>query len=224
MEAVYQLEEVLRGASPAEVLHLLQESASQHQHTLGTGREAIARRGLLWMITWQKLVFDRLPFCGEKVTVKTWLSEARHGMYLRHYEVLDASGAVICRAVAEWTLVDAEKRTLVQLSLPVPLTRQEGQLPRFHLLRSVEPGWQFSFSVPQAYLDENGHMNNARYFDAVAPILPKEGILRTAQVDYHLEALAGETLAVGYTAQGKNLLIQAQGDRGLCFRMKLEYE
>ena len=224
MEAVYQSEEVLRGVSPAAGLHLLQESASQHQTALGMGREEMSRRGLLWMIVCQKLVFDRLPFCGEKVIVNTWLSETRHGMCLRHYEMLDANGAVICRATAEWTLVDAEKRTLTRLSLPVPLTRQEGQLPRFHLLRSVEPGWQFSFTVPQAYLDENGHMNNARYFDAVAPILPKEGILRTAQVDYHLEALAGETLAVGYTAQGKNLLIQAQGDRGLCFRMKLEYE
>lgn len=224
MEAVYQSEEVLRGVSPAAMLHLLQESASQHQTALGMGREEMSRRGLLWMITCQELVFDRLPFCGEKVIVNTWLSETRHGMYLRHYEMLDANGAVICRAIAEWTLVDAEKRTLTRLSLPVPLTRREDQLPRFHLLRSAETEREFSFTVPRAYLDENGHMNNARYFDAVRSILPKDGILRTAQVDYHLEACEGETLTIGYAAQESDFFIQAKSGRGLCFRMKLTYE
>ena len=224
MEAVYQSEEILRGVSPADVLHLLQESASQHQTALGMGREAMYRRGLLWMIICQKLVFDRLPFCGERVIVNTWLSAARHGMYLRQYEVLDADGAVICRAAAKWTLVDMQTRTLAQVPLSVPLMQREGQLSRFPLLRPVETERDYAFIVPRDYLDENGHMNNTRYFDAVSPILPKGGVLRTAQVDYHAEALEGEKLVIGYTAQEKRLLIQAQGGRGLCFRMKLEYE
>ena len=224
MEAVYQLTVIWNGITTADMLRLLQESASQHQNALDMGQEKMRRLGLLWMITRQKLVFKRQPVPGEPVTVTTWLSEARHGMYLRHYEMTGTDGAMICRALAEWTLVDAGKRTLTHLSLPVPLVQKEGQLSRFPLLRPMETMREFSFSVPQAYLDENGHMNNARYFDAVMPILPKEGVLRTAQVDYHLEACEGETLVIGYTAQENDLLIQAQGNRGLYFRMKLVYQ
>ena len=224
MEAVYQSNEVLRGVTIADVLHLLQETASQHQSALGTGRETMCRRGLLWMITRQKLIFERQPFCGERVTVTTWLSGARHGMYLRHYEMAGEDGGVICRAAAVWTLVDRETRTLAQLPITVPLVQREGQLSRFPLLHPMETVREFSFIVPQAYLDENGHMNNARYFDAVTPILPKDGVLRTVQVDYHLEACEGETLTIGYAAQENDLLIQAYGGRGLCFRMKLAYE
>lgn len=224
MEAVYQLKAIWNGTTTADVLRLLQESASQHQNALDMGREDMRRLGLLWMITRQKLIFERRPVPGEPVTVTTWLSEVRHGMLLRHYEMTGIDGAVICRAAAVWTLVDAEKRTLAQLPLSVPLVQKEGQLSRFPLLRPMETIREFSFTVPQAYLDENGHMNNARYFDAVTPILPKGGVLRTAQVDYHLEAREEETLAIGYVVQESDFFIQAKSDRGLCFRMKLTYE
>ena len=207
----------------AELFGCLQTAASRHQDALGSGREEMARRGLLWMITRQKLVLARVPANGEPMLLRTWLSEGRHGMYLRQYVVAAAhSGAVICRAAAVWTLVDAEKRALAQEPLPIPFYREEGQLARFPLLRPMETARTYRFTVPREYLDENGHMNNARYFDAVTEILP-QGVPHSVQADYHTEALEGETLAVGYTVREKGIEVQAQGDRGLCFRMKLSY-
>ena len=224
MEAVYQQTAVWNGGTVSDMLHLLQECASAHQTALGTGREEMLRRGLLWMITRQKLVLERPAVCGERITVTTWLSGMRHGMLLRHYEMTGADGAIICRALAVWTLVDAETRTLAQAPLSVPLVQREGELSRFPLLHPMETVQGYPFTVPHAYVDENGHMNNARYFDAVAPILPKDGTLHSVQVDYHREACEGETLVIGAATQGKTLLVQADGESGLCFRMKLEYE
>ena len=223
METIYLQTVALNDATVAGLCSVLQQAASAHQEHLGTGQKEMRHRGLLWMIVRQKLMFDRQPMCGESVTVRTWLSEVRHGMLLRQYEVTGTDGAVICRAAAVWTLVDAEKRTMTQMALDVPLVQQEGQLPRFPLLRPMKMERRYSFTVPREYLDENGHMNNARYFDAVASILPN-GVLREVQADYHAEAREGETLDIGYALQKKNLLIQAQGGRGLCFRMKWEYE
>ena len=223
MEAVYEKTEKLNGVTTSDLLQMLQKIASQHQTELGSGREEMRRRGLLWMIAQQKLILCRTPVNGESVTIRTWLSEVRHGMYLRQYEIA-AAGDRICRAAAIWTLVDAEKRTLFTCPPAVPFYQAEGQLNRFPLLRPMKPETTYSFTVPAAYLDENDHMNNARYFDAVAPILPKDGVLHTAQVDYHAEAREGESLAIGYAEEGSTCLIQAQSDRGLCFRMKLEYE
>lgn len=223
MEAVYQSTDMLAGAATADVLRLLQEAASQHQTALGLGREEMRRRGLLWMIASQKLTFVRQPVCGESVTVTTWLSQQRHGMYLRHYEISGTDGGLICRAAAVWTLADAENRTQVQMPFSVPLSQKVGQLPRFPLLRPMETEREFSFTVPVAYLDENDHMNNACYLDMAASILPQGGSLQTAQVDYHLEARGGECLTIGSALQGKNLLVQGYSARGLCFRMKLEY-
>lgn len=224
MEAIYRQTVTLPGTGVSDLLHLLQETASQHQTSLGMGRREMYHRGLLWMITRQKLVFYRTPADGEEVTVSTWLSEGKHGMYLRQYEVSAAADDVICRAAAIWTLVDAEKRVLSMTPLAVPFCQSDAQMERFPLLRSLDTVQEYTFTVPAEYLDENGHMNNARYFDAVAPILPKGGILHTAQVDYHAEAREGEVLTIGYTGTDHSLSVQAWGDRGLCFRMKLEYE
>ena len=223
METIYSQTVTLNDATVAGLCGVLQRAASAHQERLGTGQKEMRRRGVLWMIVRQKLVFDRQPVCGESITVKTWLSEVRHGMLLRQYEVTGTDGAVICRAAAVWVLVDAEKRTMAQMALDAPLVQQEEQLPRFSLLRPMETEREYRFTVPREYLDENGHMNNARYFDAVAPILPN-GVLHAVQADYHAEAWEGEALDIGYALQEKNLLIQAQGGRGLCFRMKWEYE
>ena len=215
---------MLSDETPAALCALLQDAASQHQSLLGSGREEMQSHGLLWMVMRQKLLLHRAPVSGETVTIRTWLSEARHGMYLRQYELTDAVGAALCQAAAVWALVDAESRTLAQLRLDVPLCQQECRLPRFPLLRPIETTQEYTFTVPTEYLDENGHMNNARYFDAVTPILPTNGDLYAAQIDYHLEAREGESLAIGYAVEDNSLLIQAQGDRGLCFRMKLEYQ
>ena len=224
MEELYTQYVTLKSQEISDLLSLFQQAASDHQTVLGSGREEIQRCGQLWMITRQKLVFYRAPVSGENAAIRTWLTEARHGMYLRQYELSDAEGNVLCRAAAVWTLVDAKSRALSQLRLDAPLHWEEEQLPRFPLLRPMETEREYSFTVPVEYLDENGHMNNAHYFDAVAQILPKDRILSAAQVDYHTEACEGEALTIGYTTENNSLLIQGQSNRGLCFRMKLEYQ
>ncbi len=224
METMYSQTTALPGTGISDLLHLLQETASAHQMLLGSGRQEMRCRGLLWMVTRQKLVFYRTPADGEEVTVSTWLSERKHGMYLRQYEVSVTGGDVICRAAAIWTLVDAEKRALVMMPLTVPFYQSRAQLERFPLLRPMETEREYIFTVPAEYLDENGHMNNARYFDAVTPILPKSGVLRVAQIDYHREVREGESLAIGYVMEDNSLRIQARNDKGLCFRMKLDYQ
>ena len=224
MNTVFQQTAVWRDGTVSNLLRLCHNSAAEHQTVLGIGRQEMRQQGLLWMIVQQKLVIMRRPIDGECIVVTTWLSETRHGTLLRQYELTGADGAVLGRAAAVWALADAEKRTLATMPLPVPLTQRAGQLPRFSLLRPMELTQAYHFTVPGEYVDENGHMNNACYLDAVTPILPAGGVLRGIQVDYHTEAVEGETLAIGYAVRGKDLLIQAQGDRGLCCRMKWEYE
>ena len=224
MNEIYKQRVMLKREEISELLALFQQAASNHQSALGMGREEMFCRGLLWMITRQKLRVNRIPISGEDVTLSTWLSEERHGMYLRQYELTDADGAVLCQAAAVWGLVGAESRKLSPLRLKMPIHQEKHQLPRFPLLRPVETEQKYSFTVTAEYLDENGHMNNARYFNVVAPILPKNLALRAAQVDYHMEAREGDSLAIGYVMEENRLLIQARGDRGLCFRMKLDYE
>ena len=144
---------MLSDETPTALCALLQDAASQHQSLLGSGREEMQSHGLLWMVMRQKLLLHRAPVSGETVTIRTWLSEARHGMYLRQYELTDAVGAALCQAAAVWALVDAESRTLAQLRLDVPLCQQECRLPRFPLLRPIETTQEYTFTVPTEYLD-----------------------------------------------------------------------
>ena len=66
------------------------------------------------------------------------------------------------------------------------------------------------FPVPPSYVDMNGHMNNARYFDVVQDVLPFEWYkrdLKKVSMEYVNEVLLGQTAEV-MIRKGRVLLIK----------------
>ena len=224
MNEIYRETITLKTRSLSDLVRVLQNVGSTHQRIVGSGQDEMRRRGYLWMIAQQKLQMDRYPNLGETVTVSTWLSDVRHGMYRRHSEICTPAGELLIQAAAVWILVDAKTRAFSMREVEVPLYQSGRELPRFSLLRPMKTEELYDFTVPHEYIDANGHMNNAHYFDVVEPLLPENATIRTAQIDYHGEAYEQEHLPVGYTQTDFTLLVQARHQRGLCFRMKLEYQ
>ena len=85
------------------------------------------------------------------------------------------------------------------------------------------------FTVPHEYIDRNGHMNNARYFDACDLILPSSAVGAAPtyiSAQYSVEAYEGESLTVKLAAaEGKDYSISIESERGTHFRARiLSYE
>ena len=84
---------------------------------------------------------------------------------------------------------------------------------------------QFLFTVPYSFIDLNGHMNNARYFDLAEDHLPPaaEGRpLRSVSVEYSHEARLGETLSVSVGEENGVFTFAGMSSRPV-FRMRLAY-
>lgn len=211
----------------SSLLALLQAAAGQSAENLGAGKAVTSDQGILWMIVHMRVEITRLPKYFEQVTIRTWPGEGKHGIYPRYYELWDAGENLIVAASGSWVLVDAATRSLLPpdaVTLPATVTGREISLPK--RIRTPELSSLGGFTVQYSQADINGHMNNAKYLDAVEDAMPVEYLmshrLKAVSVDYLHEVIPGEHVTLG-SAQIDDAWYFEGATHEPCFRVKLEY-
>ena len=204
------------------VLDLFQDAAGEHAERLGIGREALRKKGLLWVVARVKFVFAGEVGVYERVRVRTWPLPAGRASAERCYRLFRQDGSELAAGCSEWVLMDAESRRLVptqrlemrqealctQRVFPEERLRRVPDFPADGEGRLCRPG----FSA----LDLNGHVNNARYADFVADAvrLRPEERLRSCQIDYRREVLEEEALCLHVCRTGERILVKGVNDAG----------
>ena len=100
------------------------------------------------------------------------------------------------------------------------------ELPMPGRIRKEDPASIHSFKVPYSYVDLNGHMNNARYYDLAVDLMPESlrGCkLRELSSEHIGEAQLGDVLSVGCASSGDSFYICGEKDKPV-FRMKFSFE
>ena len=208
---------------------LLQTAAIRHTEELGVRRDKTLDRGLLWVVARQHVVVERMPVYDERITLRSWPGEMMRVLFPRYYELTDEAGAVLVRASAVWSLMDAQTREMAfpdEYGIEIPGTETGRELPYLVRLPAMEQPNAFTFTVPYSCVDLNGHMNNARYFDAAEDHLPAArsgALLREVRAEYSAEARLGETLRVAWGEKDGTYCLSGTGTR-TCFRMSLAYD
>lgn len=210
--------DAFRRLKPSHILAYLQEAAGDHSALLGTGREELALRNLFWAVLRHRVQITRLPLAGETVSVETWPMPTTRTAYPRSTVAYDARGQELFRSISLWVLMDREQRSMV---LPGKSGVQvEGLLRGSEL--AVPGGLAPRIMQQQAVrtarftdLDCNGHMNNCRYLDWVADLLPgsfhKVHEVREFSVRYLSEIREGEKIALSWELSEAGLLtVEAQ--------------
>ena len=207
----------------------LQEAAIAHTIELGITREKTLDQGLLWAVTQYHALFHRLPEYDEKVSLLSWPGKTMHLYFPRYFRLVDAKGSVLFEAVSYWVLIDEKTRALVfpeshDIYIKEIVTGNELAMPG--RLRRQEAESSCSFKVPYSYIDLNGHMNNARYYDLAMDLMP-EALRRRSPCELtseHIgEARLGDTLSVACAASDDSFYICGEKDKPV-FRMKLRFE
>lgn len=209
---------------------LLQEISIRHTEELGAGREKTLDKGLLWVVTLQRAEIARMPEYDEDIVIESWPGETMHVLFPRYYRVLDAEGHTAVSASAIWALVSRETRSFVfperyGISLPAEVTGNEIALPSA-IAAAPEAESARDFTVPYSYVDLNGHMNNARYFDLAEDCIPApaEGRrLKAVRSEFSGEARLGDSFTVSVARHDNAYYISGENVRRL-FRLSLEYE
>ena len=218
------------GLSAQHLFWLLQEAAGAHSGQLGFGEADMRGLGIMWVVIRYLVKAERWPAAEEELTVETWPGQVRHGMCPRFYRILDAGGAVILTASCLWAVVDRETRQMVPphergVVIEPLVTGEEAPLPG--TIRRPVTDRETLFTVPEAYLDSNGHMNNTRYFDLAEQCTGFRAAqrgLREVTAEYLNEALCGEQIRVRWGVEGNCCTVVGEKDSGHVFRMKLQYQ
>ena len=208
---------------------LLQEAATDHAALLGAGREKTLDRGILWIVTLQQANVSRMPVYDESVRIVTWPGKPKHLLFPRYYRVTDERDNALIEASALWALMDRNTRKAVfpeQCGIAVPgmQTGLETALPRPP--QAPQTDVTTTFIVPYSYVDQNGHMNNTRYFDLAEDRMPdalrKRDLCRVC-TEYSREALPDAEITLKGEQVGDTFLLAGESEGQKLFKLSMTY-
>ncbi len=191
----------------------LHELGEAQAVAFGLSRNELLEKGMCWVLYRQRIVMRKLPGYGETMRVTTWPAALQGPVFPRYFVLEDETGEQIGEAVTAWILMDvATRRPLRPTAIPgvLPVSdARENPLPLPGMLRIESAQEAEKRAVKYSDVDVNGHMNNTRYIDWTADVLPFDMLLKDGlhdiQVNYISEALPGEAL----------MLLTAEADGGM---------
>lgn len=188
---------------PSVMLHFVMRTVSAQCTHMGVSWDDIRPLGLIWVVGRSRLLVKRSPVLNEHIIVETWPMPATRSAFPRAAVVRNDKGEELYRCVTLWALVNIETRKLVLpkgSGVNVPGHISGDELPIPNSFASISMGELSERKVCFSELDLNGHMNNTKYLDWVADLLPstfhKDHTFRDVTVCYLSEALEGQTVTL----------------------------
>ena len=199
----------------ANVFRMMTEMAGLNAEQLGFGFQKMLAQELYWVLSRLKVKFLRQPMGGEMLHWRTWPKGYQQKLFfIRDFEVLDENRQPVMLASSAWLVIHATERRLI------PPSRLPGiALPCLpERIALDEPLEKITIGDAEEYLrlearysdiDFLGHMNNARYVEAICDALPSEWMAQKdidwIQVNYDKEVRQGEQVSIRLANQNQNL-------------------
>jgi len=195
--------DALGRTKPSVMLHFIMRTVSAQCTQLGVSWDDIRPLDLIWVVGRSHLQIYRAPRLDEHLIVETWPMPATRSAFPRAAVVKNDAGEVLYRCTTLWALVNKTTRKLVLPAgsgVNVPSHVSGDELPVPNSFAPVSLGELSHRKVCFSELDLNGHMNNTKYLDWVADLLPssyhKDHIFKDVTICYLSEALEGQTLTL----------------------------
>lgn len=209
---------------PSALLGILQEAATQASMALKvSGPEALAKYNTMWMINRIWVELDTPVRWNDTLTVKTWHRGASGASTYRDFNIY-RNGVQIGQAVTSWVMVYADTHKLMRLKELTEFQGTDGgELMKSIRLHRADQPEQYDARTRRdmrySDTDINGHINNTHYADFACDALHMEEVckgkfVRSFQLDYMTECMAGETLWVDTAVRGDRLFAKGEGEDG----------
>ena len=187
----------------SSICWFVQEMAGRHCVQLELDWESLAKRRLFWAILRHRVQVSRLPRKNEKIRVETWPMPTTRVAYPRSVVAFDEAGKELFRSISIWVLMDLDTRAMIlpgKSGVEVMGILRGGELASPGSMHPAMPENRQVRPVRFTDLDINGHMNNCRYLDWAADLLPsefhKDHTIRDFTLGYLAEAREGDELTV----------------------------
>jgi len=198
---------------PSMILFLAQEVAGKHCLELSVDYDTLAAQRMFWAVTRHRVQVTRMPTRGETIRVETWPMPTTRVAYPRSVVAYDEAGNECFRVISIWVLMHLDTRAMIlpgKSGISVVGSVRGNELAAPGGLVARELINHRSRTVCFTDLDRNGHMNNTRYLDWIADLLPSEfhqhHSPREFTVCYLSEAREGQELTLSWEFSDEGVL------------------
>ena len=183
----------------ARLFELLQSAAFAHIKEMGLYKIPTTGNELLWVLASQNVSIERMPKEDEDIVISTWPGKTKMYFFPRQYRVETTTGELLIRAAAMWALIDSDKRDIIDPSdyaiiCVAHITDQDLKVSGGP--KPIAYNSEATKIVPSSYIDHNGHMNNARYFDIAEEFITNTSEPKKINARYGSEAFEGTELTI----------------------------
>jgi acyl-ACP thioesterase len=188
----------------------LQEVAGRHAEHLDVGYTSMKKNGLAWVLWRLSIDIKRLPAWGEVFTLETWPLQSQRIFYRREYLVKKGEEILVAGS-SYWIPLDLATRRPTQIRLETSVL--ESNAGKYAIPGGFENipavGGNNAETVHARYsdLDQNRHVNNARYvawvFDHVGADELEHKVPRFFSIEYRQEVKPGESIMLAMQQSGE---------------------
>ena len=160
---------------PSQILYLAQDMGGRHSALMSLDYDTLAGRNLFWAVTRHRVQVSRMPMRGETLRLETWPLPTTRAAFPRSVVAYDSQGNELFRCITLWVLMDLDTRKMIvpgKSGIMVTGTLRGNELTVPTGLPAKALRSTVSRQVCFTDLDRNGHMNNCRYLDWIADLLP----------------------------------------------------
>ncbi|MBN1790378.1 MAG: hypothetical protein JW830_07780 [Bacteroidales bacterium] len=179
----------------------LQEVAGKHATHLDVGYRFVQQSGLVWLLSRLYIQINKLPGWGQEFDLETWPLGTERIFYRRDYR-LSIEKDTLVNATSWWILLDLKTRkpTVLPLNdavLKANQGRYSMQMPS-EGFPAVSSGETEIHTVRYSDLDQNRHVNNARYVEWVFDLLDQDLLEKKSPaffaIEYKHEVKSGDNV------------------------------
>ena len=166
-----------RHLKPSAIMGYCQDIAAEHAELLGFGYNDLLQKNLAWILIRMSFKIYKSPQIGDILTITTLPENPKTLDVNRGYYICNADGELVIAASSKWCALDMKTHKISRLSAVfenytafdfVPFEPFEGTNPKIQAFADYsEKSLCSTFEVQITDLDQNLHMNNARYGDII---------------------------------------------------------
>lgn len=165
--------------SIAGVINYLQDVATLHSEDKNVGLSYLAEHDMGWVVTNYTMNITEFPKMGEEITIRTYPHSMRACVAFRTFEMLDGRGERFAEVISSWALMNIKEMKPVKVTDEMLAAYDPLICPDFSpaTVKAKPEGEEKrvgSFTVSEAEIDTNGHMNNGAYARIAEKFLPED--------------------------------------------------
>ncbi|MEA4894474.1 MAG: thioesterase [Oscillospiraceae bacterium] len=213
------------------MLGIFSEIAGDESQSKGRTHEALAVRGIMFLITRMSIRIHRNPAVNETLIFRTWFRKAENRFFFRDCDVRSPEGELIASISGTWALIDlAEHRIIDTGEQPIPDVKSFSEKADSPECKKVVPEAPLPvIGIRPVYytdLDCNYHLNNTAYTRIATDFLPMECRSKDVGdyvVNFNKETKLGDTLEIRGGYSGESYIIQGFVDGGVHFASEFTF-